>query len=75
MAADPLTPGRFFVAVQGGCIYRTIDNAATWQKVYGKSATRIATDRATPNRAAASTHEGVVLSIDGGEHYVVTLNK
>lgn len=67
VSADMLKPGRFFVGVRHAGIYRTEDAGMTWSKVYGSSASYIATDRVTPNRVAASTEDGVILSRDGGD--------
>ena len=65
-AADLLSPGRFFVANRDGCLYRSTDDGVTWSSVYDKPATHVVVDKAVPNRAAASTIDGVILSTDGG---------
>lgn len=66
LVADRLQPGRFFVAAKGEGLFRTEDNGLTWKKVYGKSVAYVATDAAVPNRVAAGTQDGVILSTDGG---------
>ncbi len=75
-AADPHTPGRFFVCVEGnehgpsvagGGLYRTDDAGATWKSVLPGSVHAVAVDVAVKNRVAASTTAGVFYSADGGD--------
>jgi len=74
VVADLLKPGRYFVATRDGAIYRSTDNAATWQRVYDQPATHVIVDRVVPDRVAASTKDGVVFSSDGGDTWK-TLDK
>lgn len=69
VVADLLTPGRFFVAVQHQGIARSIDDGRTWQWINHDSAMHIIVDRVVPDRVACSTDNGVLLSVDGGEHW------
>lgn len=71
VAADLLNPGRFFVGTRGGGVYRSDDAGATWRKVYGQSVTHVVVDGAVANRVAASTHDGVILSTDGGDTWTM----
>ncbi len=67
VAADRLKPGRYFVALRGGGVYRTDDSGATWKAAYPGDASYVVTDAAVPGRVAAGTSHGVILSTDGGD--------
>jgi photosystem II stability/assembly factor-like uncharacterized protein len=71
VTADLLKPGRFFVGVLGDGLYRTGDGGVTWAKVYKESVGRVACDKVVPGRVAASTHDGVILSRDGGDTWTM----
>jgi photosystem II stability/assembly factor-like uncharacterized protein len=71
VTSDLLNPGRFFVGALGDGLYRTDDAGVTWKKVYPHSAARVACDKVVPNRVAAATGDGVILSRDGGETWTM----
>jgi photosystem II stability/assembly factor-like uncharacterized protein len=66
IAADKLTPGRYFIATRDDGIYRTDDGGLNWKKVFNQSTSYIATDAAVAGRVAGGTKDGVVLSTDAG---------
>jgi len=71
VVADLLTPGRYFAGARDGAVFRSTDNARTWQRVLEQPTTHVIVDRVVPNRVAASTNDGVYLSTDGGEKWTV----
>ena len=71
VAADGLKPGRFFVGGHLSGVYRSEDGGATWNKVYPQSAAYIVCDKVVPNRVAAATDDGVILSRDGGKTWTM----
>jgi hypothetical protein len=74
IAADKLTPGRYFIATRDDGIYRTDDGGQNWKKVFNQSTSYIATDAAVAGRVAGGTKDGVVLSTDAGNTWK-TLDK
>jgi len=71
VVADVLAPGRYFVGVRGEGVYRSSDSGKVWQKVFDKAATHVMVDRAVRDRVAASTADGVILSLNGGQTWQV----
>jgi photosystem II stability/assembly factor-like uncharacterized protein len=65
--SDARTPGRYFLGVKGGGIFRSVDGGKSWTKIYNGSAGHIAVDGANPQRLAAGTPDGPILSTDGGQ--------
>lgn len=72
VCADPTLPGRFFVAGEKG-IYRSVDGGATWERVYSSGAVHITCDARRSGRVAAGLKDwqGIAMSIDGGQNWVI----
>ncbi|MGE5612598.1 MAG: WD40/YVTN/BNR-like repeat-containing protein [Bacillota bacterium] len=70
VVADPLQKGRYYLSGETG-IFRTKDSGLTWDRVCDREVTHVAVDLAAPNRAAASTADGVLLSRDGGDTWAM----
>ncbi|MEM9753512.1 MAG: hypothetical protein AAF916_09020 [Planctomycetota bacterium] len=70
LRADPHCKGRFFAAAMNDGVYRTDDHGDTWTRLDTPSsapgATQLLVDRVVPDRIAAGTSNGVILSRDGG---------
>jgi photosystem II stability/assembly factor-like uncharacterized protein len=76
VAADWTTPGRFAIGVSGDAkaagVYVSDDAGRTWQRTYDRTgASHVTFDRAVPNRAAAATMDGVIVSTDGARSWQV----
>jgi photosystem II stability/assembly factor-like uncharacterized protein len=63
VAADPETPGRFYLAVVDGGTWRTDDGGQSWQKIHDASSYYLAISN---GRLAIGHETGVVVSHDGG---------
>ncbi|MBV9851086.1 MAG: hypothetical protein JO250_15555 [Armatimonadetes bacterium] len=65
---NDLAAGRtgFFLAVGGDGVYRSADGGRIWAKVWSGDASHLAVDVAHPDRVAAGTSDGVILSRDAG---------
>lgn len=64
--ADPGRPGRYWLAVDGGGVWRTDDGGATWTRVWHQGATTVAVDPRGSGRVAAGTAAGPGVSLDDG---------
>ena len=75
LAADPHTPGRFYAAAKYDGVYRTDDRGRSWTKLdipaSTPGATHLMIDPHAPDRLAAGTPRGVILSNDAGETWEV----
>ena len=72
--ADPHHAGRFYLACQDNGLYRSDDGGRTWRKLatpeHAPKAYNVIVDRARPDRLAAATANGHILSVDGGETWI-----
>jgi photosystem II stability/assembly factor-like uncharacterized protein len=69
-SADWTTPGRFAIGVSGDAkaagVYVSDDAGRSWRRTYDRTgASHVTFDRAVPNRAAAATMDGLIVSTDG----------
>lgn len=68
-------PSGFFLAVGSAGsyhgVYRSVDGGATWTRVWVGDASHVAVDAAHPERVAASSLDGVILSRDAGRTWTV----
>lgn len=67
VAADPGRPGRYWLAVGGGGVWRSDDGGATWTRMWHRGAATVVVDRRTSGRIAAGTEAGPALSCDDGQ--------
>jgi hypothetical protein len=66
IASDPLTPGRFYLALQGGGLWRSDDGGQSWKNAVARDVNWVAPDFKVANRVAAVTPTGVLVSTDAG---------
>ena len=67
LAADVLSPGRFFVTRREKGVFRSNDGGLSWRQVSSDYANNLATDAAVRGRVAFFTGTEVRLSSDGGD--------
>ena len=67
LAADVLSPGRFFVTRREKGVFRSDDGGLSWRQVSSDYANNLATDAAVRGRVAFFTGTEVRLSSDGGD--------
>lgn len=72
LAADPFIPGRFFLVADNYGLFSTEDGGRTWGRwevTWGTGA--IAFDAKRKGLVALNTENGILLSRDGGQHWIV----
>lgn len=67
VVADGQHPGRFYLSMNGGGLFRSDDDGQTWAQVSTERVAHVAVDGAVPNRIAIGTADGVQLSADAGQ--------
>ena len=70
VSADPHHAGRFNIGVKSSGLYRSDDGGQTWRKLNAPGVSYLEIDGIKPDRIAAGTIDGVLLSRDGGETWV-----
>lgn len=66
LSADALVPGRFYLALQGGGLWRSDDGGENWRNLIERDVRWITPDLKVKNRLAAVTPDGVLISLDAG---------
>ena len=67
IASDPLTPGRFYAALQDGGLWRSDDGGRSWKNIVDRDINWVAPDFKVRNRLAAVAPWGVLVSTDAGK--------
>ena len=66
LSADALQPGRFYLAAQSGGLWRSDDGGRNWRNIVQGEVNWVTPDLKTPDRVAAVTPTGVLVSSDAG---------
>jgi photosystem II stability/assembly factor-like uncharacterized protein len=66
VSADPLQPGRFYVALQGGGLWRSDDSGQSWKNIIDRDINWVTPDLKVKDRVAAVAPWGVLVSTDAG---------
>ena len=66
LSADPLAPGRFYLAAQSGGLWRSDDGGRAWRNIVKSDVQWVAPDFTVRDRLAAVTPTSVLVSLDAG---------
>ncbi|HVF85461.1 MAG TPA: GDSL-type esterase/lipase family protein [Abditibacteriaceae bacterium] len=66
VAADVLRPGRFYVAMKEGGLWRTDDGGKSWKNLVERDVFWVSPDMTKPGRVAVTTQDSVLVSNDEG---------